>query len=216
MLYFHRKFSSGITLRCIVNILLVLIALYCIVWNPWALIALCYSQDNIIIMNRISIISTSSGHMWTTKDSNLMTETEYTTLSQDTFIECFRDPVFMKPIHKETSKRLVQAILDRHPSICQNNPLLSQNNTQLSPSNIILLNNLPSHNLDPEPLPQTQNRNTTSNPSSNNQKCNNKPLNNTSTLKYCNQQTLPLQINKQLPRLLLTQQEFLDTEPLDH
>ena len=174
-----------------------------------------YSQDNIVIVDRTSITLTSSGHMWTTEDSNLKTKTEHTTLSQDTFIEYFRDPIFTRPIREETSKILVQAILDYHPSICQNNPSLSQSNTQLFPSNKISLNNLPSHNLDPESLPQIQNWNTTLNLSSNNQKHNNKPLNNISTSKCLNQQTLSLQINKYLSLLLSTQQKFLNTEPLD-
>ena len=153
-------------------------------------------------MDRTSTTSTSLGHTWTTKDSNLTNETEHTTLSQDKVIEYFRDSIFMKPICKETSKRLVQAILDRHPSICQNNPSLSQNNidnTQPSLSNEMPLNNLPSHNSDPEPLPQTQNRNTTLNLLSDNQKHNSKPSNDISTLKCLNQQTPPLQINKYLP-----------------
>ena len=100
----------------------------------------------------------------------------------------------MKPIRKETSERLVQAILDRHPSICQNNLSPSQdniNNTPPSRSNEIPLNNLPSHNSDPEPLLQTQNQNTTSNLLLNNQKHTNKPSNNTSTPKCPNQQTPP-------------------------
>ena len=123
-------------------------------------------------MDRTSTTSTSLGHTWTIEDNNLMIETEYTTLFQDTFIKYFRDLIFMRPICEETSERLVQAILDYYSSICQNNPFLSQNNTQLSLSNEIPLNNLSSHNSDPEPLLQTQNQNTTSNLSSNNQKHN--------------------------------------------
>ena len=153
-------------------------------------------------MDRTSTTLTSSGHTWTTENSNLTNETEHTTLSQNTFIKCFQDPIFTKPIHKETSERLVQAILDCHPSIYQNNPSPSQDNTdntQLFQLNETPLNNLPSHNLDPEPLPQIQNQNMTSNPLSDNRKHNSKPSNNTSTLKCLNQQTPPLQINKYLP-----------------
>jgi len=169
-------------------------------------------------MDRTSTTSTSSGHTWTTEDSNLINETEHITLSQDKVVKYFRDSIFTKPICKKTSERLVQAILDRHPSICQNNLSPSQDNidnTQPSQSNETPLNNLPSHNLDPEPLLQTQNQNTTLNLLSNNRKHNNKPSSNTSTPKCLNQQTPPLQINKHLPRLPSTQQEFLDTEPLD-
>jgi len=189
------------------------------VWNPWALIASRYSQDNIVIVDRTSTTSTSSGHTWTTEDSNLTNETEHTTLSQDKVIECFRDSIFTKPIRKETSERLVQAILDRYPSICQNNPSPFQDNTAdntpPSLSNGMPLNNLPSHNLDPEPLPPTQNQNTTLSLLSNNPKHNNRSLNDTFTPKCLSQQTPPLQINKHLPRLPSTKQEFLDIEPLD-
>ena len=213
-------FSSQVTsfAEVVVDTPPALIASHCTVWNPWALIALCYSQNNIIIMDRTSTTLTSSGHTWTTENSNLTNETEHTTLSQNTFIKCFQDPIFTKPIHKETSERLVQAILDCHPSIYQNNLSPSQDNTdntQLFQLNETPLNNLPSHNLDPEPLPQIQNQNMTSNPLSDNRKHNSKPSNNTSTLKCLNQQTPPLQINKYLPWLPSTQQEFLDTKPLD-
>jgi len=171
-------------------------------------------------MDRISTTSTSSGHTWTTEESNLTTGTELTSLSRDSLLEHFRDPIFTRPISEGTRERLVQAILDRHPSICQNNPFPSQdntaNNTPPSLSNETPLNNLPSHNSDLESLPPTQNRTTTSSLSSNNPKHNNRPLSNTSTLKCLNQQTQPLQINKHLPRLPSIQQEFLDTEPLDH
>jgi len=54
--------------------------------------------------------------MWTTEDSNLTNETKHITPSQDKVIEYFQDSIFKKPIRKETSERLVQAILDRHPS----------------------------------------------------------------------------------------------------
>jgi len=158
-------------------------------WNPWALIASRYSQDNVVTVDRTSTTSTSSGHMWTTEDSNLTNETEHITLSQDKVIECFWDSIFTKPIRKETSERLVQAILDRYPSICQNNPSPSQDNidnTQPSQLNKTLLNNLSSLNSDPEPLQQTQNQNTISNLSSSNQKHNNKPLNDISTPKCRN------------------------------
>jgi len=153
-------------------------------------------------VNRTSTTSISSGHTWTTEDSNLTNKTEHITLSQNKVIECFRDSIFTKPIRKETSKRLVQAILDRHPSICQNNPSPSQDNidnTQPSQSNETPPNNLPSLNSDPKPLQQIQNQNTTLNLSSDNQKHNNKPSNNTSTPKCCNQQIPSLQINKHLP-----------------
>ena len=117
-------------------------------------------------------------------------------------------------------RNLVQAILECHPSICQNNLSLSQdntaNNTQLSPLNETPLSNSLSPNSDLEPLPPTQNQNKTSSPSSNNPKHNNKSSNDTFTLKCLNQQTIPLQIHKHLPQLPLIQQEFLDTEPLDH
>ena len=110
--------------------------------------------------------------------------------------------------------------MDRHPSICQNNPSPFQdntaNNTQPSPSNETPLNNPLSLNLDPEPLPPTQNQNKTSNPLSNNPKHNNRPSNDTSNPKCLNQQTPPLQIYKHLLQLLSIQQEFLNTEPLDH
>ena len=157
--------------------------------------------------------------MWTTEDSNLTNKTEHTTLSQDKVIECFRDSIFTKLIRKETSERLIQAILDCHPSICQKNPSPFQDNTAdnilPSPSNETLLNNLPSHNSDSEPLPPTQNQNTTSSLLSNNPKHNNRLSNDTFTPKCLSQQTPPLQINKHLPRLPPTQQEFLDIEPLD-
>jgi len=134
--------------------------------NTWALIALRYSQDNIVIMDRTSTTSTSSGHMWTTEDSNLTTRTELTSLSQDTLLKYFRDPIFTRPISEETREKLVQAILDRHPSICQNNPSSPQNNiadnTQSFPLNKTLPNNLPFLNLDPELFPPTQNWNMTS------------------------------------------------------
>ena len=188
-------------------------------WNPWALIASCYSQDNIIIMDRTSTTLTSSGHMWTTKDSNLTSQTEHTTLSDRTIIDLWGS-IFTRPISKETGRNLVQTILDCYPSICQNNPSLSQdntaNNTQSSPLNETPLNNPLSLNSDPEPLPLTQNQNKTASLLSNNPKHNNRPLNNISTLKCLNQQTPPLQIHKHLPQLPLIQQEFLDTEPLDH
>ena len=171
-------------------------------------------------MDRTSTISTSSGHTWTTEDSNLTTGTELTSLSQDSLLEHFRDPIFTQPISEETRRLLVQAILDRHPSICQNNPSPSQDNTaNNTPSSLLNeepLNNPPSHNSDLEPLPPTQNQKTTSSLSSNNPKHNNRPSSNTPTLKCLNQQTQPLQINKHLPRLPSIQQEFLDIEPLDH
>ena len=150
---------------------------------------------------------TSSGHIWTTEDSNLTSQMKYTTLSDRTVIN-LQGLIFTRPISEGTRERLVQAILDHHPSICQNNSLLSQdniaNNTQLSPLNETPLNNLPSFNSDPEPLPQIQNWNTTSNLSSNNPKHNNKPSSNTSILKCLSQQTPPLQIHKhhsQLPSI---------------
>ena len=189
-------------------------------WNPWALIASRYSQGNVVIVDRTSTISTSSGHTWTTEDSNLTTGTELTSLSQDSLLEHFRDPIFTQPISEETRRLLVQAILDRHPSICQNNPSPSQDNTVNNTLSSLLneepLNNPPSHNSDLEPLPPTQNQKTTLNLSSNNPKHNNRPSSNTSTLKCLNQQTQPLQINKHLPQLPSIQQEFLDIEPLDH
>ena len=176
------------------------------------------SQDNVVTVDRTSTTLTSSGHTWTTEDSNLTSQKEYTTLSDRTVID-LRGSIFTRPISEETGKHLVQAILDRHPSICQNNPSPFQDNTanktQLSLLNETPLNNPLSLNSDPEPLPLTQNQNKTASLLSNNPKHNNRPLNNISTLKCLNQQTPPLQIHKHLPRLLSTQQEFLDTEPLD-
>ena len=169
-------------------------------------------------MDRTSTTSTSSGQMWTTEDSNLTSQTEHTTLSDRTVID-LQELIFTRPISEETRRNLIQAILDCYPSICQNNPSLSQdntaNNTQSSLLNKTPLNNPFSLNSDLEPLLPTQNQNKTSSPSSNNPKHNNKPSNNTSTLKCLNQQTPPLQIHKHLPQLPSTQQEFLNTEPLD-
>ena len=169
-------------------------------------------------MDRTSITSTSSGHTWTTEDSNLTSQKEHTTLSDRTVID-LQGSIFTRPISEETGRNLVQAILDRHPSICQNNPSPFQdntaNNTQLSPLNETSLNNPLSLNSDPEPLQLTQNQNKTSSLSSNNPKHNNKPSNDTSIPKCLNQQTPPLQIHKHLPRLPSIQQEFLDIEPLD-
>ena len=146
--------------------------------------------------------------MWTTKDSNLTSQTEYTTLSNRTIID-LQGSIFTKSISEETGRNFVQAILDCHPSICQNNPSLSQdntaNNTQPFPLNETPLNNPLSLNSDPEPLPLTQSQNKTVSLLSNNPKYNNRPLNNTFTLKCLNQQVPPLQIHKHLPRLLSTQ-----------
>ena len=169
-------------------------------------------------MDRTFTTLTSSGHTWTTKDSNLTSQKEHTTLSDRIVID-LRGLIFTRPISEEMGRNLVQVILDRHPSICQNNPSPFQDNTasntQPSPSNKTPLNNPLSLNSDPEPLPPTQNQNKISSPSSNNLKHNNKPLNDIFTLKCLNQQTPPLQIHKHLPRLPSIQQEFLDTEPLD-
>ena len=169
-------------------------------------------------MDRTSTTSTSSGHTWTTEDSNLIIQKEYTTLSDRTVID-LQGSIFTRPISEETGRHLVQAILDRHPSICQNNLSPFQdntaNNTQPSPLNETPLNNPLSLNLDPEPLPLTQNQNKTLSPSSNNPKHNNRPSNDIFNPKCLNQQTLPLQIHKHLPQLPSIQQEFLDTEPLD-
>ena len=169
-------------------------------------------------MDRTSTTSTSSGHTWTTENSNLMSQTEYSTLSDRTVID-LRGLIFTRPISEGTRERLVQEILNHHPSICQNNPSPFQDNTadNIPPSlsNKTPPNNLPSRNSDLEPLPLTQNWNMTLNLSSNNLKRNNKPLKNTSILKCLSQQTQPLQFNKHLPRLPSIQQEFLDTEPLD-
>jgi len=124
--------------------------------------------------------------MWTTKDSNLTSQTEHTTLSDRTIIDLWGS-IFTRPISKETGRNLVQTILDCHPSICQNNPSLSQDNiansTQSSLLNETPLNNPLSLNLDPEPLPLTQNQNKTASLLSNNPKHNNRPLNNTSTVR---------------------------------
>ena len=188
-------------------------------WNPWAFIALRYSQNNVVLVDRTFTTSTSLGHMWTTENSNLTSQTKYTTFSDRTVIDLWGS-IFTRSISEETGRNLIQAILDRYPSICQNNPSSSQNNTanntQPFPSNEMPLNNPFFLNLDPEPLLPTQNQNKTLSPSSNNPKHNNKPLNDISTPKCLNQQTPPLQIHKHLPWLPLTQQEFLNTEPLDH
>ena len=152
-------------------------------------------------MDRTSTISTSSGHTLTTKNSNLTSQKEHTTLLDRTVID-LQGSIFTRPISEETGRHLVQAILDRHPSICQNNPSPFQdntaNNTQPSPLNETPLNNPLSLNSDPEPLPPIQNQNKTSSLSSNNPKHNNRSSNDTSNPKCLNQQTLPLQIHKHL------------------
>jgi len=163
-----------------------------------------------------STTSTLSGHTWSTKDSNFAEDTSF--IDTSNFI-------FTRPISERTRGRIIQEILRHHPSIYQNyttgNPFPSLDNqvdTILPfPLDKPPLNNLPSHNLDPEPLQQTQkvNQKKKLKKLSDNQKSNNKPLNKTSTQKCPNQQTQPLQVYKQLPQLLPIQQEFSDTELLD-